>query len=610
MRPAGRFNQSAQRLCYYYIALGWLYGKARNWSAKRSGVTTLGAAAVVVVTACASSSSRPSSGSDSTSGVGGIGGTSSSGSESIDGSGPLNGVGGIGGTDLGAGTAAAGGAAGNSADAAETTARVGGGEGTEEARADTAPLVLVPAGAWWRYLDDGSDLGEDWVTVEFDDSAWSSGPAELGYGDGDESTTISYGPDGRNKYVTTYFRHDFVVSDPSNFATLSLSILRDDGAVVYLNGVEISRTNLPNSTMRYDVPALSTVARRDEEEFHTIEVAPEVLVAGINILAVEVHQSSRASSDLSFDLQLAQAPQPIRVRTGEWTLIALPDTQMYVEYSPEIFTAQTQWIVDHREALNIQMVVHEGDIVQYNTPPEWELADASMSLLIDADIPLTMAPGDHDHVGQHADGSTDLFYRTFPESRFNDDPWWGGDYNDNTNHFVLLTIGRDDYLFLGLDFCPSLDELAWAHGVLSAHSDRKAIVTTHALLDDNGYYFGTTDCGRYLGDTSYIWEWLLRNHDSVQLVLCGHMHLNDGEYHRTVINRNGVPVHQVLADYQGRELGGAGRLRILTFDTWRDEIRVQTYSPYTGAFESDADSEFTLPYEMTRSEQVPPIGVR
>ncbi|MBN1652702.1 MAG: metallophosphoesterase [Deltaproteobacteria bacterium] len=595
------------------LAVSWMYGKIRIWWAKRSRIITLSAAALLLVGACGSTSHEPSAGSVSDAGVGslvgfggigGIGGTDSGVSGSNAGASPLVSSGGIGGTDggtdSGVGLEADGSAAESGADAEEPTTKVDGGDGGEIIRPDPAPMVLVPAGSRWRYLDDGRELGQDWVTAEFDDSAWSSGPAELGYGDGDESTTVGYGPNAYDKHMTTYFRHHFAVSDPSSVAALSLSILRDDGAVVYLNGVEVYRTNLPdNGKMRYDVPALSTVARRDEETFHTVDVAREILVAGTNVLAVEVHQSSRASNDLSFDLQLAQSPQPIRVRTGEWTLVALPDTQMYVEYKPEIFTAQTRWIVEHREALNIQMVVHEGDIVQWNTPSEWELADASMSLLIDADIPLTMAPGDHDRVGQLADGSTELFYQTFPESRFNDDPWWGGDYNDNTNHFVLLTVARDDYLFLGLDFCPSHDELEWADGVLSTHADRKAIVTTHALIDDYGNYYGTSDCGRYLGDTSYIWEGLLRNHDNVQLVLCGHMHWNDGEYHRTVINRRGVPVHQVLADYQGREQGGAGLLRIMTFDTWRDEIRVQTYSPYTGTYENDDDSEFSLPYEMT-----------
>jgi hypothetical protein len=282
-----------------------------------------------------------------------------------------------------------------------------------------------------------------------------------------------------------------------------------------------------------------------------------------------------------------------------WTLIALPDTQRYSLSNPEIFTSQTRWIVDNRERLNIQMVMHEGDIVEHwDSVPQWDAAEASLSWLIDANFPLTLTPGDHDHQGQTPDGSTQYFYEYFPETRFNDDPWWGGDYNDNTNHYVLLTIGHDDYIFMGVDFCPSADEIAWANAVLFAHFRRKAILMTHSLIDDNGEYYGTSDCSRYQGDTSFIWNDLIRHHDNLRLVLCGHMHLNDGEHRRTDTNLNGVPVHQVLANYQAREQGGNGRLRIMTFIPMLDQILVRTYSPYTNEFETDEDSQFTLSYDM------------
>ncbi len=288
-----------------------------------------------------------------------------------------------------------------------------------------------------------------------------------------------------------------------------------------------------------------------------------------------------------------------REDSASWTLIALPDTQRYSLENPEILASQTRWIVDNRERLNIQMVMHEGDIVdQWDSVAQWNAAEAGLRWLIDASIPFTPTPGDHDHQGETPDGSTQYFYQYFPETRFNDDPWWGGDYNDNTNHYVLLTISNDDYIFIGVDFCPSPDEIAWANVVLFTYSSRKAIMVTHALIDDNGDYFGTSDCSRYQGDTSFIWNDLIRHHDNLRLVLCGHMHLNDGEHHRTVMNLNDVPVHQVLADYQTREQGGNGRLRIMTFVPMLDEIQVQTYSPYADAFETDADSQFTLPYEM------------
>lgn len=285
-----------------------------------------------------------------------------------------------------------------------------------------------------------------------------------------------------------------------------------------------------------------------------------------------------------------------------WVLVVLPDTQGYALSYPEIFASQTRWIVENRERLNIRIVMHAGDIVEnWDSPSQWNVADTSLSEIINANIPFTPTPGDHDHEGQTPDGSTDYFYQHFPESRFRDKPWWGGDYNGNTNHYVLLTIERDDYIFMGLDFCPSPDELGWAYGVLSAHSDRKAVLMTHALLDDNGSYYGTGDCSRFQGDTSFLWNGLIRHHRHLQLVLCGHMHLNDGEYHQTVINDYGLPVNQVLADYQARENAGSGRLRIMTFDPERDEIRVQTYSPYLDSYEADADSDFVLTYPMRGS---------
>ena len=78
--------------------------------------------------------------------------------------------------------------------------------------------ILVPAGSPWRYLDNGSDQGVTWCAKAFDDSAWKVGTAQLGYGDGDEATQVSYGPDPYAKYVTTYFRYKFNVTDPSSLS--------------------------------------------------------------------------------------------------------------------------------------------------------------------------------------------------------------------------------------------------------------------------------------------------------------------------------------------------------------------------------------------------------
>ena len=95
---------------------------------------------------------------------------------------------------------------------------------------------LIPLNSSWKYLDNGSNQDTAWRAIGWNDSTWASGDAELGYGDADEATIVGYGTDENNKYITTYFRKAFTVSGASSFTGLELKLLRDDGAVVYLNG--------------------------------------------------------------------------------------------------------------------------------------------------------------------------------------------------------------------------------------------------------------------------------------------------------------------------------------------------------------------------------------
>ena len=92
---------------------------------------------------------------------------------------------------------------------------------------NAATLTIVPTGATWKYLDNGSDQGVAWRASTFDDSAWKAGPAELGYGDGGEKTVVIDGPSGAStNYITTYFRHSFTVTDASTLTNVLLRVLR------------------------------------------------------------------------------------------------------------------------------------------------------------------------------------------------------------------------------------------------------------------------------------------------------------------------------------------------------------------------------------------------
>lgn len=162
-------------------------------------------------------------------------------------------------------------------------------------------ITLVAQGSEWRYLDDGSDQGTAWREPGFDDSGWASGLAQLGYGDGDEVTAIDGGPSGA-RHATAYFRRAFEVADPARFETLELGVQRDDGAIVWLNGQEAFRTNMPEGEVAYDDYTGQTTS--SESTFYATQVPEDLLVPGRNVLAVEVHQASATSSDLSFDLRL------------------------------------------------------------------------------------------------------------------------------------------------------------------------------------------------------------------------------------------------------------------------------------------------------------------
>ncbi|MEM7202561.1 MAG: sulfatase-like hydrolase/transferase [Planctomycetota bacterium] len=180
------------------------------------------------------------------------------------------------------------------------------------AAAIAAPLAaqtpLVQNGATWRYLDDGSDQGFAWRLPGFDDASWATGPAQLGYGEGDEATVVSFGRNPNRRHVTTYFRHSFTVGNPGAITQLCLRLVRDDGAVVYLNGTEIARSNvLVTPVLGHLTLATTESDGASAQTVFDFAPDPSLLVSGTNVLAVELHKHATASPTLSFDLALYDA---------------------------------------------------------------------------------------------------------------------------------------------------------------------------------------------------------------------------------------------------------------------------------------------------------------
>jgi methionine-rich copper-binding protein CopC len=165
----------------------------------------------------------------------------------------------------------------------------------------SGPQTLIAYGAAWKYLDNGTNQGTAWRGTGFSDAIWATGNAQLGYGDGDEATIVSYGPDANNKFITTYFRKTISVSNPSAFTSILGNVKRDDGVAIYVNGTEVYRNNLAAGAA-YNT--LATLASDDGATPQAFSFSPSVLVSGNNIIAVEIHQNALTSSDISFDLEL------------------------------------------------------------------------------------------------------------------------------------------------------------------------------------------------------------------------------------------------------------------------------------------------------------------
>lgn len=161
--------------------------------------------------------------------------------------------------------------------------------------------VAIPKSADWTRFDLGYKPASDWFTSSYSDASRSGGAAVLGYGDSYVTITVSYGNDPNNKYITTYFRETFDFnSDPFDVLAMRLLANYDDGFVAYLNGVEVVRSpSMPSGTIDFSTKASSHEG--GTYELFDLAAAIPLLVPGTNLLAVEVHQTNRTSSDLVWD---------------------------------------------------------------------------------------------------------------------------------------------------------------------------------------------------------------------------------------------------------------------------------------------------------------------
>lgn len=284
-----------------------------------------------------------------------------------------------------------------------------------------------------------------------------------------------------------------------------------------------------------------------------------------------------------------------------FTVIVMPDTQNYAEKYPDIYLGQTRWIVNNVEKENIRFVIHLGDMVQNSEEEgEWKIAHEAHLAFDQAcpPVPYSVVPGNHDVVwqGDVTTWETDLFEKYFGPHRFLEKDWYGGCMKGlNSSNYSFFEGGGVKFMVLSLNFAPSAEVIEWAESVLKQHRRIPVILVTHAHLNNEGRINHPKPYGLEGSVGTMLWEKLIRRHENIQLVLCGHV---TGAHRLESINDHGGKVHELLFDYQGESNGGNGWLVKMKFHPSEDRIDFTTYSPSLGRTWDSPANTFSLDYDF------------
>ncbi|ULL14888.1 hypothetical protein DVH26_10800 [Paenibacillus sp. H1-7] len=281
----------------------------------------------------------------------------------------------------------------------------------------------------------------------------------------------------------------------------------------------------------------------------------------------------------------------------DFTFASIPDTQIYAEIQPEYFESQVNFLRDAKESMNIQYVMHVGDVVNSaGIKGQWERADKFMKVVEDAQIPWGVVAGNHDVFDGGATSVPDYseFSKFFGEKRFKDKPYYGESYKDNKGHYDLISAGGNDFIFVYMGWGLNDEDMGWMNTVLKQYPDRKAVIVVHEYLQNNAARSATGN---------QIYQKVVVPNPNVWMVMSGHFTGSSLRTDQIDDNKDGQPdrkVYQILNDYQGIPNGGNGYLKLLHFDTKTDTVYVNTYSPYLDDYNhyDPSKDEFKLSVDL------------
>lgn len=292
----------------------------------------------------------------------------------------------------------------------------------------------------------------------------------------------------------------------------------------------------------------------------------------------------------------AELPTLDEAPDNTFTIAVMADTQSYsgkgTKHDPEskdevknlVFDSQTAWITENVDKQNIIFVSHAGDVVDINNTDQWNVAKTYLNRL-HGEIPYGISPGNHDMTSK---GNTDLYQDYFPAARFQSFDWYGGEINNNTNSYQLLSSNGVDIIIMHIACNAPDNVIDWANQVLDEHQERFAIITTHMFLgprdrpiQDADYFDAPKGIMRWhktYGDkgnsAEQLWNKCFKKHENIRMIISGDQSRSNA-IHSKYIGEKGNVVHALLSDYSAAD-GGA--IRLYRFIPAKDQIQVFTFN--------------------------------
>ena len=286
----------------------------------------------------------------------------------------------------------------------------------------------------------------------------------------------------------------------------------------------------------------------------------------------------------------------VPVQATQFTIVMIGDTEDYTEEEQlnQGFLALTQWTADNTQKRNIAFLTHVGDVVQDETHgpnrnlTQWERADMAFDILDNRvpHLPYSVCQGNHDIETQgRPEGTPTRFHEYYGDGRFSERSWYGGSSPSGDCHYQLFRAGGREYLHLNMSWNPSEPDWEWAKKLV-AETVKPTIISTH-------YYMDKATARGQVGEA--IFERLVEPNSHVFLVLGGHV---IGHARKISQNAAGLPVLEVMANYEDRVNLGENWFRIIEIDDNTGVIQFRTLTPGTDLanpseeFKRDDKNEF------------------